>query len=479
MTTKSNPLQLLPAFDRKKIMKPFTPADSAATPNQDASDDEVAAFLAAHQDIETVEYLLPDINGAFRGKWAPAASLKKVFSDGMPLPMSIFGLDVWGREVEETGLHIDTGDKDGFCFPIPGSLKRVTWAQRPTAQVLVNMCEADRTPFHLDPRHVLQRVLDRYHAKGLTPVVAFELEFYLLSEQEASSRQMRAGLRDEPDRQRMYSLSELDSLEDIFGDIREAALAQELPIDTIISEAGPGQFEVNLLHKSDAMAAADDALLLRRAIAGVARRHGLRATFMAKPFTDAPGNGMHVHSSIIDAAGQNIFSHGDQAEANHMAAIAGMLTTLPQALPLFINTFNGFRRLSPGSYAPTRAIWGYDNRSVAIRVPVSGPAARRVEHRISGADAHPHLVAAAMLAGMLHGIELRLDAPPPTEGNAYNNNAGALTNDLGEALDHFAASDFVADYLGEEFRRVFGQVKLTELIVFESRITRLEYDTYL
>ena len=443
------------------------------------ADDEVRRFLDEYPGLESIEYLQADINGMFRGKWAPASSLEKVFRDGMPLPMSIFGLDVWGREVEETGLHIETGDKDGFCFPVSGSLKPVTWAQRPTGQVLVSMHNGAKEPFHLDPRHILAKVVQRYDALGLKPVAAFELEFYLLRSGEDNEHQMRVGKRDEPDRQRMYSMSELDALEDVFGDIRSAALAQGLPIDTIISEAGPGQFEVNLLHKSDALAAADDAVLLRRAIIGVARKHGLRATFMAKPFTDAPGNGMHVHASIVDKQGRNAFSQTENATQNHMSAIAGLLETMPQALPLFINTFNGFRRLSPGSYAPTRAIWGYDNRSVAVRVPMSGEKARRLEHRISGADANPYLVLAAMLAGMLHGMERKLQAPEPTEGNAYRSRGSLLTNDLGEAIDHFKASGFIADYLGEDFRRVFTEVKMTELIVFESRITRLEYDTYL
>lgn len=453
--------------------------ETVASGGLGAGDNETARFLAENPQIESVEFMLPDTNGVIRGKWGPPASLKKIFSDGMQLPYSIFGLDVWGREVHETGLHIVTGDKDGFCRVVPGSLKEVTWAKRPTGQVLVSMHHGDGTPFYADPRHVLARVLQRYAARGLKPVVAFELEFYLLKPDVNLAPDAAPPEPDEPERQQMYSLHELELFEDVFADIRTAAEVQDLPLDTTISEAGPGQFEINLYHKADAMAAADDAILLRRLIIGVARRHGLRATFMAKPFTEWPGNGMHVHASVIDQAGRNIFSGGREGDARHRAAIAGLLATMPETLPLYINTFNGFRRLAPESYAPTRAIWGYDNRSVAVRVPAGGDAARRVEHRIAGADAHPHLVLAGILAGMLEGIEKGFEPPPPVEGNAYEGFDSTLNNYMGDALDHFVRSAFIAEWLGEEFRHIFNAIKRAELRVFEDRITRLEYDTYL
>ena len=447
--------------------------------------DEVDAFFAANPDIETIHMLVPDTNGIMRGKWGPPDLARKAFGDGVQLPLSIFGLDVWGREVPETDLHIETGDRDGNCFAVPGSLKRITWSERPSAQLLMSMYEPDGTPWFADPRHVLASVLDRFKAIGMTPVCAFELEFYLLKsdfETDAMSSPLpHMGRMAGPERQQMYSINTLSGLEDFFASIHHAASVQGLPVDTIISEAGPGQFEINLLHRADAMQAADEALLLRRMIAGVARKHGHRASFMAKPFQDWPGNGMHVHVSLQDKDGRNLFADGGKGEALLRNAVGGVLATMAEAQAIFVNSFNGYRRLAPGSYAPTRVAWGENNRSVAIRIPSGSAKARRLEHRISGADAHPHLVAAAMLAGILHGMEESIEPPPPIIGNAYEGaGTGAeLTDYMEEAVEAFEESDFVAQALGADFRRVFSEIKKAEQAVFDERISRLEHETYL
>jgi glutamine synthetase len=246
--------------------------------------------------------------------------------------------------------------------------------------------------------------MDRF-SKGLRPVTAFELEFYLV-DPAVFQRSGRMG-KDQgpgPDQQQMYSLSELRGQSDLFAEIRSAAIDQGLPIDTIIKEAAPGQFEVNLKHRADAMAAADDTVLLRRLITECAHKHGLRATFMAKPFLEWPGNGMHVHASILDAKGDNIFA-GEAGDQRLQHAAAGLLATLKDTLLLYIPGFNGYRRLQPGSYAPTRIAWGRNNRSVVVRVPASDDKARRLEHRMSGADANPYFVLAGVLGGMLEGLE--------------------------------------------------------------------------
>jgi len=272
-----------------------------------AGDDSLATLPDG---IDVVEVLLPDTNGILRGKWLPGASLEKVLKDGVAMPLSMFGLDVWGREVEETGIHIETGDKDGLCKTVPGTLKPVPWAPRPVMQTLLSMYRADGRPWMLDPRHVLQKQADRFAALGLQPVVAFELEFYLMKASQTPGETPRT-VYDRPSgpaRQNMYSISDLDDFAPVLQEMREAARIQGLPADSIISEAAPGQFEINLNHRADAMAAADDAVLLRRMIHGVARKHGLRASFMPKPFLDTAGSGMHVHVSVIDTDGRNIFA---------------------------------------------------------------------------------------------------------------------------------------------------------------------------
>lgn len=455
------------------------PADQSAETRQAAGLAEARAFLAAHPDLEQVEFLLPDAHGILRGKWAPAKGLEKAFGDGIQLPYSVFGFDVWGREVMDTGLHIETGDKDGLCLAVPGSIRPITWTDWPSAQVFLSMHDQQGQPFALDPRHVLQRVVGRLAELGLKPVVAFELEFYLLdAEADLSAPGPISEFPRGPAGQQTYGLKELDKLEGLFADIREGAIAQDLPIDTIVSEAGPGQFEINLVHQADPFRAADEAILLQRLVRGVARRHGLTASFMAKPFAEYPGNGMHVHISLADETGANVFASTD-GETLHKQAIGGLVATMPEALALFVNTFNGYRRLSPDSYAPTRAIWGFDNRSVAVRVPAGKTAARRVEHRISGADANPHLVLAGVLAGMMHGIAKKLAPPPPVDGNAYSGEGGQLTNHMGRAVDAFAGSAIMQDMLGDEFCRILAILKHAEHKVFEEKITVLEHETYL
>ena len=453
--------------------------NGSASADNRASADEGKAFLAENPDIESVDLLIGDLNGVMRGKWAPAEALEKVCQPGINLPLSIFGLDIWGREVESTGLHIETGDRDGFCKAIPTRISRAPWAPRPTAQALMTMFTETGTPYHADPRNALVNVVARLKEKGLTAVTAFELEFYLV-DPTAFQKDGRMS-RDQgngPDPQNMYSLAELRGQNDLFAEIRTAAIEQGLPIDTIIKEAAPGQFEVNLKHRPDALAAADDAVLLRRLISEIAHKFGLRATFMAKPFLEWPGNGMHVHASLLDEAGANIFSLENGREKLGHAA-EGLLETMRDSLLLFIPGFNGYRRLQAGSYAPKRIAWGWNNRSVAVRVPASDDKALRLEHRLSGADANPYLVAAGVLGGMLEGLEAGRKAPPPVEGSAYEVALPQLSDDMDDAIADFERSDFIRRLLGTDLRRIFAEVKREELAAFDNEITPLERSTYL
>ncbi|TWH00604.1 glutamine synthetase [Mesorhizobium sp. J18] len=458
-------------------MAPAKPSGDFISADHEA---EYRAFIAEHPDLEAVEFLLVDPNGLMRGKWAPGDSLEKAFREGVNFPMSLHGLDVWGREVAETGLHIETGDKDGYCRATRGSLAIVPWAKRKTAQVLLQTFTPEGKPFMACPRQVLKQKVAEAHARGFYPVTAFELEFYLLDPDIDWDDGMPApvGAMAGPDRLRMYGLDDLAEHAELFDMIRDAADAQNLPIDTIIKEAAPGQFEVNLKHRGDPLRACDDVILLRRIVIGCARAHGLTATFMAKPFIEYAGNGMHVHTSMLDEKGRNVFS-GPEGRRKLEAAVAGLLATMPESLLLFINTWNGFRRITPGSYAPTRAVWAENNRSVAIRIPVSTEENRRVEHRIAGADANPYLVMAAILQGMIEGIEGDAVPPPPVEGNAYDEDGVALPDDMDDALQLMERSIFVDRALGPLLGKVYRDLKRAEIVAFWSEITPLERTTYL
>ncbi|WP_150524826.1 glutamine synthetase family protein [Roseibium sediminis] len=440
------------------------------------------AFLAEHPDLDTLEVVLPDTNGVLRGKWLPGSALEKVFEQGVAFPFSLFGLDVWGREVESTELHIETGDKDGLCWPVPESLKLVPWVERKTAQVLLSMYDREGVPFLIDPRHVLKRMIDRIHDEfGVTATCAFELEFYLFEESDGDWTEQPKPLFSThlgPARQNMYALSDLEALLPVVDDLRRACDEQGIPADAAVSEAAPGQFELNLHHRRNPLLAADDVVLLRRLVAGVARKHQLKASFMAKPFVEWPGNGMHVHVSM-EKDGENIFSHPETGAERIGHAINGLLETMPEALLLFTSTFNGFRRMQPGSYAPTSICWGFDNRSVALRVPASSPEAARIEHRIAGADANPYLVLTGILAGMLEGLRAEKSPPEPVIGNAYEKKHKRLTPWMDEAIDAFQASPRMKEAVGEEMHKVLTAIKREELNEFGREISSLERQTYL
>ena len=381
----------------------------------------------------------------------------------------------------QTGLHIESGDRDGYFRAVPGTLKLVPWANRPTAQVLLHGYTPEGEKLRFDCRNTLSRLTKAMAQRDLYPVVAFELEFYLLDPSVDWRDGMPApvGALSGPDRQRMYGLDDLDEYGALFEDIRHAADAQGIPIDTIVKEAAPGQFEVNLKHRPDPLRAADDVIMLRRIVQGCARKHKLQATFMAKPFIGYAGNGMHVHASVLNGKGENVFALAD-GDAALGGCIAELIRTMPQALLLFINTWNGFRRIQPGSYAPTRAVWAENNRSVALRIPASNAENRRLEHRISGADANPYIVSCAILQAMMEGLEKRDTPPPPISGNAYDDiKAELLQDDMDAALQLMDTGGFCDRALGPELGKIFRDLKRAEILAFWQEITPLERSTYL
>lgn len=458
------------------------------------SGDLVSRFINDHPNVEQVELVVTDPSGIARGKWAPVATLKKAFSDGVNFPLSLHGLDVWGNEVPETGLHISSGDKDGFFKAVPSSLSAVPWggespAKSPKeasrAQVLLHTFTPDGDVFKGCARNVLAAALERLKARGLTVVCAFELEFHLLEHPSKWRDGQIEIARDEfsgsleNNAQFMYGLDALAKNSPLFADICRAADWADIPLDTIVKEAAPGQFEINLNHRDDALRTADDVILLKRIIRESARAHGVVASFMAKPFADQPGNGMHVHISVLNADGENIFAD-DEAVLRH--AVSGLLASMESATLLFINSKNGFRRMAPGSYAPTRANWGENNRSVAVRLPAATGMARRLEHRVSGADANPYLVLAALVQGILDGLADSKEPPLQLVGNAYEeetpNRGPSLASSMDAALRQFRENEFPARALGDDMAHIIACLKDVEISTFRDEMTPLERSTY-
>lgn len=440
------------------------------------------AFLARHPDIEAVEAFIIDVNGIARGKRIPRARLGDVLCKGVAMPQSTYALDIWGKDIEGVGLAQGTGDPDGLSFPVWESLAPVTWLARPMAQLMLGMRDAAGRPFFADPRQVLARVLGGFTALGLTPVVATELEFYLIDDIAAAGAAIRPPqtgghpwARRQP---QVYAIDELNAFDAVFADIAAAAALQGVPADTALRENGPGQYEINLTHVPDALLAADHAVLLKRIIRGVARRHGLDATFMAKPYGDCSGSGLHVHVSVLDAEGRNIFAGYDGPADGLLHAVGALVETMPDSMAIFAPHANSFRRLRPDAHAPTYASWGLDNRLAAVRVITAPRDATRIEHRVAGADVNPYLVLAAILGAILEGIRSRHPPPPPLEGERQPDTAEPLPTNWDAAVARFAASDFAGRCLGDRYKNLFLCCKRQELAKLRLRVTDVEYDLY-
>ncbi|HWT15488.1 MAG TPA: glutamine synthetase family protein [Patescibacteria group bacterium] len=445
--------------------------------------DEDDATLDLIVGCEQIDLILPDMNGLLRGKRVTRDALDKVYQNGVCLPMSLIGTDVTGNTVEETGLGYDIGDEDRICRPIPGTLRPIPWQGKPMAQCLIQMEDGQGGLFEANPREVLRRVVDRYKARGLTPVVAVELEFYLLDAELTIEGRPQTSINPATGRRntttQVYSMEDLNDYQGFTDAINDACRKQRIPADTAVAEYAPGQFEINLKHRSDAVQACDDAVMLKRAIKAVASKQGLLASFMAKPFADQAGSGTHIHVSVLDKNGQNIFACTPEAPAETLKhAVAGLQRTSTDCMLMFAPHANSYRRFVLNAFVPLNDCWGFNNRTVAMRIPHSDPANIRIEHRIAGADANPYLVTAAVLAGMLEGLEHGGDPGPAIVGNAYEQTE---MRELfwRDTLREFMNSDFVANTFGEKFRHVFGQQKLKELRSFQREVTTLEIDWYL
>ena len=276
-----------------------------------------------------------------------------------------------------------------------------------------------------------------------------------------------------------YGIDTMRDTASLMDAIIDATKQQNLPVDTLITEFGPSQFEINLYHQESAVRACDQGSMLKRAIRSVARQHEKIASFMAKPFAEQVGNGMHIHFSLLDQQGNNVFDNGTSKGSellNH--AVAGCLATMADSMAIFAPNINSYRRMVPGCYAPLTANWGYENRTTAVRIPGGEHRAMRIEHRVAGADTNPYLTVAAILAGALYGIENKLQAPSAVVGDVGDVKP-TLPHFWNDAIGVFEESSFIRDYLGEELQTNYARCKRQEKHEFDSRITLMEYDAYL
>ncbi|MFW2588226.1 glutamine synthetase family protein [Sagittula sp. SSi028] len=440
-----------------------------------------ASWLHEHPHIRTIRAAACDLNGVARGKRMPIRSAVKLLEDGTRFPFSALSVDIWGEDIEDSPLVFDSGDRDATLHPTDRGFVPMPWLEAPSALIPLWMYHDDGRPYDGDPRHALNYVLQRYKERGLTPVCAVELEFYLIDD---SGRNLRVPVSPRSGKRRdmaeVLSIRALDAFDAFFTDLYDDCEAMDIPADTMISEAGLGQFEVNLLHQDDALKAADDAWLFKQLVKGLARKHGFAASFMAKPYEDYAGSGMHAHFSVLDENGTNVFDDGGPKGTEMLHhAIAGCMNALHDSTLIFAPHLNSFERFVPGAHAPGAICWAYENRTVAIRVPSGSSAARRIEHRVSGGDVNPYLALAAMLGAALVGIEDGIAPPPPITGNAYVQDLPSIPRDWTSAIDAFEQSSIMPRIFPREMIRNMVMMKRQECRDMEDLTDSERTDIYL
>ena len=437
-------------------------------------------WLREHPEIRMISTAVADLNGQARGKKMPAAFGDKALKGGTRMPLSALNVDIWGDDIENSPLVFDSGDRDGVLQPTDRGFVPLPWLDAPSAMLPMWLFTENGAPFAGDPRHALNSVLERYRELGLSVVAATELEFFLIDD---SSETLRPPKAPRSGKRRLggeiLSLRALDAFDNFFTELYDACEAMDIPAETAISEAGMGQYEINLVH-GPALKAADDAWLFKNLIKGLARKHGFAASFMAKPYSDFSGNGMHVHFSVLDKDGQNIFDDGGKRGTDALRhAVGGCLKAMPASTLIFAPHANSYERLVPEAHAPTGVAWAYENRTAAIRIPSGPPAARRIEHRVAGGDTNPYLILAAILGAALVGIEDCIEPPEPITGNAYERDLEQIPITWDKAIDRFESSEIVSRIFPGQLIRNFVMTKRQEHSELDGMSEEERTDLYL
>lgn len=438
---------------------------------------KLATWIADHG-VSEVECIVPDMNGVQRGKVLPANKFLSGVKDGtLRIPGSIFTVTINGEYPEDINHIVPDYDPDQTLVPDADTIREAPGFATPTAYVICDAFTSAGDPVDIAPRMILKRVLKLYEAKGWRPVIAPEVEFYLVSQNTDPDfplvppvgRSGRSETSSQP-----YGLEALNEFEDIIEHTYDWCEKANINIDTMIHEAGAAQLEVNFLH-GDPLRLADEVLLFKRIVRQVALQHGVYATFLAKPMSDQPGSAMHIHQSVLDiTTGKNIFSTAaGKDSALFRSYIAGLARLLPQVSPMWAPNVNSFRRMRPDSDAPINVQWGADNRSCGLRIPGSDSKNRRIENRLPGADSNPYLAMAASLVCGYVGMVERMIPPKQIAGSAYNR-ARTLPRTLENALDRFSHCKPVKALLGEDFFEVFYAIKECELFNYQSVISSWE-----
>lgn len=428
-----------------------------------------------------LDVLIVDWQGGLRGKRLPFEQRQKILSGDARMPLSTQTLDIWGDDCDHiTGLGLSIGDPDGFCIPDAAAFHTQPWNPG-SEQILCTLHTSEGVPSDYDVRALLQKQLDQLKSAGLNPVVAVELEFYALDNSTRCSGRPKVpeqlNISGKPDDLQLYDMRILDAMQTLLSSVQSFAQIMNIPVETQLAEFGPGQFEINLKHQSNALDAADHAILFKQLVDRAASECGMLASFMAKPYTQHAGCGQHVHVSLLNDAGSNVFDIPDGEKLQH--GVAGALARLEETQLLFAPNANSYRRLQPDNFAPVRLDWGYDHRGVTVRIPeTSGPGAR-IEHRVAGADANPYLVLLAVIGAIVDGLENKLPLTQDPLLAGQSPSGQLLTHDWLTAIERFEKSSWARTLLGHTFHEKYAAIKRHEAQTINKQVTDIELATYL
>lgn len=477
--TKKPATKKTPARKKKISKKPGPVKRVAAIPEEPELNTkaQIAKWLRDRR-VTEVECMVPDMSGIARGKILPTEKfLAAVDSDSLRIPETVFGQTVTGDYIDESD-YLDETEPDVILEADAATLRMVPWYEEPTAQVICDAVHRDGRPVQISPRAVLQNILKLYDDRGWTPVVAPELEFFLSTKNVDPDYPLEPPIgtsgRRETGRQ-SYGIDAVNEFDPIFEDMYDFCEAQAIDVDTLIHEAGAAQVEINFNH-GNALELADQVFLFKRTVRQSALRHGIYATFMAKPYQNEPGSSMHIHQSLVDKeTGKNLFASRNGRDTKlFMNHIGGLQKHLPTAMALIAPNVNSYRRIVKWNAAPINTHWAVENRTVGLRVPISDAAGRRVENRVAGADVNPYLAFAASLACGYLGMVNELKPSKPKEGVAYESKTYALPKHLLDALIKLNANKELRTVLGEDFITVYTEVKMVEYDAYQQVISAWE-----
>ena len=428
---------------------------------------EAAKEYIEGKKLDEVECVIADLPGIARGKAVPATKFSR--QNSFHLPDSIFFQTItggWGEAAGEEGFV----ERDMILKPDISTASAAPWTGDWTVQVIHDAFDRKDEPIPFAPRNVLKRVISLYHEKGWDPIVAPEMEFFLVARNLDPANPIEAmmGRSGRPAAARQaYSMTAVDEFGPVIDDIYDFSEAQGFEIDGITQEGGAGQLEINLRHGCP-IKLADEVFYFKRLIREAALRHDCFATFMAKPIENEPGSAMHIHHSIIDLeSGINAFSGPQGGETDlFYHFIGGLQKYMPAAIAVMAPYVNSYRRYVKDHAAPINLEWGRDNRTTGIRIPLSDPEARRIENRVGGMDCNPYLGIAASLACGYLGMVNEIRPIKQFRGEAYEGEA-EIPRIMGQALDIFEQATDLHQVLHPEFARVYSIVK------------RAEYDEFL